>query len=746
MAMASWLGKQIANGRIAGLILLALLLLVRVADPALVRDLRNGAFDGYQRLLPRPITQQPVVILDIDDASLAQIGQWPWPRSRFAEIVTRATEAGAVAIAFDVIFAEPDRLSPPRFAAETPGLTAEMRSALAAMPGTDGALAAAMGMSRVVVGQTSIRRVQTATGLATPGVGDEAPPRSVAHAFVGLDPTPFLQSFPDMVRNLPEIEAAATGRGVFTVRPDPDGIHRRVPLVMLVQDVLRLGLAPELLRVATGGQPFAVRSDEAGVSGLVVAGQRVSTAADGSVWPWFSPSSEARFVSVADLLSGRMPPGRLAGHLVLVGTSAIGLEDYRATPLGAMAGVEIHAQVLENILMGTLLQRPNYTIGAELTAIVLLCLMVIALTPRLAAGWVLLAAGALLLGWLAASYGAFSRSRILLDPSFPALALVLSFMLMATANYLREERARRQIRGAFGQYVSPDLVDRLSERPEDLALGGETRDLTLLFTDVRGFTGISETYKTDPQGLTRLMNRLLTTQSRAILDEKGTIDKFMGDAVMAFWNAPLDHPDHAAAACRAALAMIEGLAALNARASEDAEEGGMPLPELNVGVGINTGQCVVGNMGSDTRFDYTALGDPVNLAARLEGASKTYGLHIVVGPETAQAVGGLFALLEIDLIRVMGKSEPVHIFALLGDTRMAENPEFAALSVDNARMLADCRRQEWSACATALDAISARGTAFGLERYTNLYRDRIAALQAAPPGSAWDGVYNATEK
>lgn len=746
MAMVGWLGKQIANGRIAGLILLALVLVVRVADPALVRDLRNGAFDGYQRLLPRPMTQQPVAILDIDDASLAQIGQWPWPRSRFADLVTRATEAGAVAIAFDVIFAEADRLSPPRFAAETPGLTPEMRSALGAMPDTDGALATAMGASRVVVGQTSIRRAQNAGAPVDPGAGGAGAPRSVAHAFVGPDPTPFLQSFPDMVRNLPEIEAAATGRGVFTVRPDPDGIYRRVPLVMLVQDTLRLGLSPELLRVATGGQPFAVRSDEAGVSGLVVAGQLVATASDGSVWPWLSPSSEARFVSVADLLSGRMPPGRLAGHLVLVGTSAIGLEDYRATPLGAMAGVEIHAQVLENILMGTLLQRPNYTIGAELTAIVLLCLMVIALTPRLPAGWVLLVAGVLLLGWIGASYGVFARSRILLDPSFPALALVVSFMLMATANYLREERARRQIRGAFGQYVSPDLVDRLSERPEDLALGGETRDLTLLFTDVRGFTGISEGYKTDPQGLTRLMNRLLTTQSRAILDEKGTIDKFMGDAVMAFWNAPLDHPDHAAAACRAALGMIDGLAALNARSREAPEAGGAALPELNVGVGINTGQCVVGNMGSETRFDYTALGDPVNLAARLEGVSKTYGIHIVVGPETARAVGAQFALLEIDLIRVMGKSEPVHIFALLGDARMAADPAFAALSADNAAMLAACRRQDWAACAAALDTVSAQGAAFGLDGYTSLYRARIATLQGEAPGADWDGVYNATQK
>ena len=288
---------------------------------------------------------------------------------------------------------------------------------------------------------------------------------------------------------------------------------------------------------------------------------------------------------------------------------------------------------------------------------------------------------------------------------------------MATANYIREEQQKRQIRSAFGQYLSPALVDRLADNPSQLVLGGETRDLTLLFTDVRGFTTISESYKANPQGLTRLMNNFLTALSKAILDRDGTIDKYMGDAIMAFWNAPVDLDDHALRACYAAVDMIRRVDELNVSRREAVQEGSdEPYHEINVGIGINTGQCVVGNMGSDMRFDYTALGDTVNLASRLEGQSKPYGVPIILGDNTASVVSPVVATMEIDQIRVKGKLEPERIHALLGLEDMLANEDFIALHEVNQRMLSSYRQQSWQAALAALDEIGPLAQRVGFRR------------------------------
>jgi len=734
--------RRVGPGRLAGLALLALLLLLRVADPPAVSGLRNAAFDVYQQVKPREAQPVPVTILDIDDPSIEEFGQWPWPRSRVAEMVSKVAGAGAVAIAFDIVFAEPDRLSPAQVARDNPALPDEVRARLRSLPDNDAMLARAMRQTRVITGQTSVRSARA-------NRTDKAAMRTVPHAILGADPRPFLPRFPDVVRNLDIIEDAAAGRGVFSVRPDPDGIYRRVPMVMLVQDTIRLGLSPELLRVATGGNAFAVRSNEAGIDGVVLGGKTIRTGPDGSVWPYLTPSLPARYVAAGDVLADRVAPGRLAGQLVLVGTSAIGLEDFRPTPLGMpMAGVEIHAQLLENILTGTLLNRPNYAVAVELVTVLVLSGLVIVLVPVIGARLIIALAVVLLGGYAGLSYYLFHDMRILIDPTWPVLGTVLTLMLMSSANYLREERQKQQIRGAFGQYVSPDLVAKLQENPEALTLGGERRELTVLFSDVRGFTTLAEGFRDDPPGLTALMNSFLTVLSRAILREGGTIDKFMGDAVMAFWNAPLDAPDHAAAACRAALAMRADVAALNARrAREAAESGGEALP-IDVGIGLNTGDCVVGNMGSDTRFDYTALGDAVNLASRLEGQSKPYGLGIILGTATARAVGDRFAMLELDLLRVKGKMEPERVFGLIGDEAMRARPEFAALDAANAQMRAAYAAQDWDGAEAALDRLEAAGGPLELDLsgYAGLYRRRLVTLRADPPGEGWDGVHVATDK
>lgn len=728
--------------RLLGVGLVVALLALRVADPGLVSDLRYTAFDLYQKIQPREPQPVPVAIVDIDDESLRELGQWPWPRTRMAELLDRMQAAGAVAVAFDIVFSEPDRLSPDKVAEDNPALSGELRAAMQGLPTNDAIFAGAIGRARVILGQASVRQS---------GDRDGPPPslRDAPHAVIGGDPAPFLQRFPDILQNLDVLETAAAGRGMFSIRPDPDGIYRRVPIVMQVQNKIRLGLAPELLRVATGGDAFGVRVNAAGIEGVVIARQLVETAADGSVWPYFSASRPERYVSAADILQGRMPERRLAGHLVLVGTSAIGLEDFRPTPLGVpMPGVEIHAQLLENILSKSLLVRPNYAIGAELVATAMLALLVVLLAPSTGAVFIIALTVLLTGGWVGLSWYLFQSQQVLLDPVWPALSVLLSVMVMSSLNYLREERMRAHIRSAFGQYVSPDLVARLSENREELSLGGERRSLSILFSDVRGFTTLAEGYRDDPAGLTTLMNGFLTVQSQAILDERGTIDKFMGDAVMAFWNAPLDTAEHEQAACRAALRMIADIEVFNAQRAREAEAEGGTAPPVDVGVGINTGDCVVGNMGSATRFDYTALGDAVNLASRLEGQSKAYGLRIILGETTAQKVEDGFAVIELDLIRVKGKTRPERIFALLGDVSLRDQPGFVMLQSANSAMRSAYGAQDWDAAEAALKELAAQAAALNLDvaGYVALYTDRISAFRAAPPGADWDGVFVATSK
>ena len=743
------LGARIGWGRLAGLILLVLLLGLRWLDPTPVKIVRNLAFDFYQRLKPRDYGKLPVAILDIDEASLKKHGQWPWPRTKIAELVTTVTKMGAPAIAFDMIFAEPDRLSPALVAQDNEALSEEIRQSLRQLPSNDDVFAQALKQSRVVVGQTSIRNTVADNA-------EKVETREVPHAMLGPDARPFLKRFPDIIHNLPEIEAAANGHGVFTIEPDLDGVFRRFPLIMIIQEKLKLFLSPELLRVATGGNAIAIKSDNAGITSLVVGGQQIRTDRNGAVWPWFTNIKPERYVSAGAVLDGTIPQNRLRGHLVLVGTSVVGLEDIRPTPMGiSMPGVEIHAQIIENILTGKMLIRTNYAHIIELAAILLLGLLIILLVPMLNAFWSVVCGGVVVFSYVGGSFLYFNQERLLIDPTFPVIAITLIFMLMASVNYFVEERSRNKIKGAFGQYVSPDLVDRLAAKPEALALGGEMRELSVLFSDVRGFTGISESYRHNPQGLTELMNRFLTVLSKPILDHKGTIDKFMGDAVMAFWNAPLDADDHAYKACLASIEMLDQVEFLNRRMmqqrdadiAEHGEERGT-YHNIKVGIGVNTGDCVVGNMGSDIRFDYTALGDTVNIASRLEGQSKPYGIGIVIGSKTASQVEGRLALFEIDQIRVKGKNEPEQVFGLFGNEELLSNPQFAEMSNLNASMIAAYRKQDWETAFAALEVMREleRETSLGIDDYLFLYETRIAEFEANPPGRSWDGVYNADSK
>jgi adenylate cyclase len=726
--------QRFGVGRALSLALLLALLSLRVWDPGPLEAVRLQTFDFYQLMQPRPAGPRPAVIVDIDEQSLKAYGQWPWARTLLADLVAKLTQLGAVAIGFDIVFPEPDRLSPQAAAAAFRDLDADTREKLRSLPSNDAVFAEAIRQSSVVLGQSGMP-------FDMPQPDGWTPP-ATAVAIRGPDPNPYWVTFPGLLRNIPILEEAAAGRGLFTIRSERDGIVRRVPLVMKAQGAVVPALTFEMLRVATRSGAVLISSDEAGIRSVAVPGIELPTDRHGQLWIHFNGHDSSRYVSVQDVLEGRVPPDKIAGKLVLVGTSAVGLLDLRTTPLDpVMPGVEVHAQILENALTNSVLSYPNYAVGVELVVAALVGLAIIVLAPVLSAATLVALGAAVIAVLVGFSWYYFSQQRLLLDVSFPLLSSFAIYLTLTFTNYFREQAQRQQIRSAFGQYLAPAVVEQLAQAPEKLVLGGEERAMTVMFSDVRGFTTIAESYKADPQGLTTLMNRFLTPLTNAIIAQNGTIDKYIGDAVMAFWNAPLDDPSHEANACAAALAMLRRVEELNLVREQEAKHTGQRFIPLHIGVGINTGRCVVGNMGSDLRFNYSVLGDAVNLASRLEGQTKSYGVATVVGSGTAAAVGDKFATLELDVITVKGKTEPETIYTVLGDEACAQSAAFQELSALNRDMLARYRRQEWDKALAALQACGAAGERHGLNGLYALYASRIHAFRQTPPPPDWNGVF-----
>jgi len=736
--IARW-ARQFGVARAVCLLLLVALIPLRLADPRPLEELRLRTFDLYQLLRPRTQDGYPVVIVDIDEDSLKTIGQWPWPRTTVADLVNRITQMGPVAIGFDVVFAEPDRMSPAIAERSFQGLDAQTRAKLDSLPSNDQVLADAIKQSRVVVGQAG-------AGTPTPRPPGEAALQT-GFAVLGPDPAPYLVTFPGLLRNVPAIEEAAAGRGLFSIDPEHDGIIRRVPVIMEAQGSLVPSLTMEMLRVVTQSGAILVRVNNAGVQSVAVPGLEVPTDEHGQLWVHFNKHDQARFVSAKDVLQGKVPADRFRGRLVLIGTSAIGLLDLKTTPVeAAMPGVEVHAQILESVLSKSLLVNPDYAIGAELSLAVLIGLAIIIAAPMLSPTVVVLLGAAVIAGLIGLSFYLFAEDNLLIDFTYPLISTWLIYLVLTFVNYFREQKQRQQIRSAFGFYLSPHMVEQLARSPEKLVLGGEERRMTILFSDVRGFTTISEHYKDDPQGLTRLMNRFLTPLTNAIIERKGTIDKYIGDAIMAFWNAPMDDTEQEANACDAALAMQERAVALNADLKREAEANGGQYMPLRIGIGLNTGPCVVGNMGSDFRFNYSVLGDTVNLASRLESRTKDYGLGLVIGSRTAEKAKDKFATMEIDLIQVKGKKDPEAVFAVLGRSEVERDPLCKELRERNAQMLARFRQQDWDGALDLIAGCRKVADRFAMGGLYDMYVERIEAYRADPPGADWDGVYQAESK
>ena len=735
-------GLQTAPGLLAVLIIALLQTYpIPIVSP-LIQAIGLRVFDSYQQISPRPYQDAAVRVVDIDDETIRRYGQWPWPRTDIARLVLAVGQANASAIALDIVFSEPDRTSPhalsKRFAASEP----QVARVLNTLPDNDAQLAQVLAATPSINGYFLTR--DKPASFARPKVG---------FAISGTQPSSVPQ-YSDAVLALAALEQAAAGSGFLSIESDPDSIIRRAPLIAIQNNEMLPSLSLEALRVARQANSVVVKtsdgSGEAGAPGdvvaLQVAGFEVPTTRTGALWMHFTKPAPQRIVPAWKILSNSLPAAEMerlfAGHIVFIGAGAIGLRDLRPTPLNdSELGVVVHAQAVEQMVLKKFLYRPDWIIGAERFVLLAFGLSLVLLLPRLGAGFGAMLGGAIIAAIIGGSWFAFKQYNVLIDPTWPTLALLTAYLLGTVLIYYREEKQRAYIHGAFDRYLAPELVRRIAENPDELNLGGEERDMTVLFCDIRSFSSISE--KLEPNEIIRFLISFLTPMTDLLLAHKSTIDKYIGDAILAFWNAPLDDPDQYENAARGALAMVARLKTLNVEMqSQDLE----PWPgDVKVGIGLNSGACCVGNMGSKQRLSYSLIGDTVNLASRIEGLTKYYGVQIAIGSALHAHIPH-FASLILDQVRVVGRDAPETIRVLLGDEALSTDPEFIAFANNHGALLTAYANQEWDQAIGALGLLKPFADLYGLAKLYNLYSDRIVYFTAHSPGDHWDGVYTATEK
>jgi adenylate cyclase len=675
-----WLNSAImkSNRRWMPFLVAALTALAMVAlrgwDPAYLQAQRAGGFDTLQRIWPRQMVEpQPVRVVDIDEKSLAAMGQWPWPRSRLAELTRNLGDLGAAVVAFDIIFPEEDRLSP-RHLAENPVYSSYFKDATT-LPDTDEDFAAALSSTPTVL------------AFATGSDRDaKTLPLKSSFAQTGQSVASAAPLISKVAGNIKPLEAAATGLGNINLDlAGEQGVARSIPMLRSDGERLFPALSIEALRVAQGADALVVHgnADDAGIiEGLTVGAAEVPVTERGLFMLHFRENDPSLYVSVADVLNPATRESlreKIADHIVLVGTSAVGLLDSRATPLGeTVPGVSIHAQALEQIMSGQFLTRPEWIAGAEILGALGLATVIAAAASFARPATALLTGILTSFGVFATTAFAFARG-IVVDASFPLFLLAGCLLTSVAWRLLVTDRQGRVMRGVFGHYVAPSVLAEIERNPENLKLGGEVRDVTVLFLDIENFTPLSEKLK--PDELVSIVNGLWDACSRSILAENGTIDKFIGDAIMAFWNAPLPCEAHQARACKAALAIREAVHVYNHEQEVRHKLESVGAWPLGIRVGIATGPACVGNMGSTDRFDYSVIGETVNTAARAEAACKHVGHDIVVAGDVS-AESSILAILPAGLVSLKGRSKRQPITAIVGDEAMARSEAFQLLRRD----------------------------------------------------------------
>lgn len=658
-----------ATAVIAGLVLL------RSTDASLFQAIRGAGFDSYQRLWPRAMPEaQPVRIVDIDEASLKELGQWPWPRNFLARLSDELIELGAATVAFDIVFPEPDRLSPRRILSSPDATAALVASGTnldtATLPDNDEIFAKAIAGRPIVL------------AFASSGARDAAAaPLKAGFAQTGLDAVNAPPHLSGITTNIPMLDQVAAGIGSININLAADqGVARQIPFLSTDGTRLYPSLTAEALRVAQGADTFLLNASpdtENAINSLQIGEIDVPLSEAGMFHVYYRPNTQDIYVSAARIIGGKDRDALrplIEGHIVFIGTSAVGLLDVRTSALGeSIPGVSIHAQATEQILSGTFLTRPEWAAGAEILYVLFgglgIAVLAAFVRPRITLfAFVGLAATTLIL-----AVAAFRSAGLLLDVTFPLSALSLSFLSSIALRLLVTDKEGRRMRGAFAQYVAPAVLAEIERNPQSLKLGGEMRDVTVMFVDIENFTPLSE--KLDPVSLVKVVNRLLDAGSKAILAEKGTIDKYIGDAIMAFWNAPIALEDHQYHAAKAALGIRKAVAALNDEPDLAKILNEKGAPRLAVRVGIASGEACVGNMGSSERFDYSVLGETVNTAARTESTCKSIGFDIAIAG-TLRGQSANLATLYAGALPMKGKSTPEPVHIILNDEQHAAHENF----------------------------------------------------------------------
>ncbi len=725
-----------------GAVILAALLghAAKLYQIGFVTHLDAFIYDTKVRLTMPNTVDDRIVILDIDEKSLAEVGRWPWNRERMSSLMKKLFDVhGITLLGFDVVFAEPDDSSGLKSLEklargdlrEVGGFQTSLRD-LRPQLDYDARFAETIKGKQIVLGYYFSNR---ADGVSTGAIGEPALPSGTFRNVPVV-------SWASYGGNLPEFQKAARAAGHFNPLIDPDGVARRVPLLAEYNGAYYESLSLAMTRALLGattivpgyGDDGAAGRDYVGVEWLDLPTPRgtVNIPVDenlATLIPYRGEQGSFRYISAADVLGDRIKPGEIAGKIMLVGTTAPGLMDLRSTPVGATyAGVEIHANLIAGFLDGTIKHKPSYVLGADVILLLLFGGVMVFLLPLLSPAKGTLATLVVLALALGINLGVWQYEHVLLPLAGTLVLIATLYAMNMSWGYFVESRAKRQLTGLFGQYVPPELVDEMARDPENYSMAGRKAELTVLFSDVRGFTTISEGLQ--PDQLATLMNLYLGAMTEVIRRHRGTLDKYIGDAIMAFWGAPVDDPQHAKNAVVTALEMQGALAELN----KDLLAKGWP--ELKIGVGVNTGTMTVGDMGSPVRQSYTVMGDAVNLGSRLEGITKQYGVGIIVGEGTRELVKKDFVFRELDLVKVKGKDKPVGIFEPLGLEGQVSKELLDENRLWNQALRA-YRAQDWDQAEVALLNLS-RSTPHYLYE---VYQERIAHYRKEPPGEGWDGSW-----
>ncbi len=658
------------------LITLAVIVAVTIQGPTFVESVKLRYFDTL--ITSQPLVENKIYTVNIDEATINKYGQYPFKRDVYANIIDDLYNHNAGLVVWNIMMPEKDRL------------------------GGDAALALEMEEHPVILVDTVSDKTKNI-------------PHKPGSAVIGAEHIDTIYNYPGLVANLPELEKNAYGVGVTYTLPETDGVNRRLPLFVGYNGEVYPSVPLEVLRVLVNTDTFQVKLNELGVEKMRIPGfNPISTDSQGRIWVDWSQTNKQ--VSAVDL------PADFGGAVVIVGTTAAGTNNPVATSKGNVWPQDMQAAVIGTLANNVSIERPDWAPGVELLALIVISLVILFLSRWVYVG---LGVGVVLTASLVpVSMYLFSEYKFLVDAVIPTAGVVLVMLHAYGVKFVSEFLQKQQIKKQFGTYLSPAMVEKLQKNPELLRLGGERRELSIMFTDVRGFTTISEHYGDDVEGLTSIMNRYMTAMTAKIIENNGTLDKYIGDAQMAFWNAPLDDPEHALNAVRTGLEMLGDLDRFNEEIAKES------IPAFGMGLGINTGSVVVGNMGSSQRFDYTCLGDAVNLASRLEGQSKGYGVRIIIGPGTAEAVKAEYPVVELDCIAVKGKTIGVKIYTV-GKTVAYKHEEY----------LKEYYRGNWKAAIKWAKSLL-QEPEVDIKHYYELMIER---MEEGLPAN-WDGTYRATSK